>query len=313
MSVAHVPLVSIVLPTYNGECYLLQSIQSCLSQTHTNLELIIVDDCSSDSSPEIIHRQAILDPRIRVIRHENNRRLPTALNTGFAASRGEFLTWTSDDNLYEPDAIRLMVDHLSNRPSVGLVYCNYTIIGPMGEVIGMMNNPDPARLVAYNVIGACFLYRRKVYETIGGYDPSMFIVEDYDYWLRIYKHFPIEHIPLEPYKYPPYKYRQHPNSLTSKKYAEQFIKVAQLRCRDVVPPPQRKKELARGYRTAYGFLRGTSDQRAAWECARVCFALQPMRLSFFLSFSAQSLRLSRNLLSTALQRLSGAIVPMIQI
>src|SRR5262245_61923913 len=94
------PSVSIVLPTYNGSRFLAESIQSCLDQTYPDFELIIVDDCSTDVTPAIIAEFSARDSRVHTVRHEKNKKLPGALNTGMALSRGRFLTWTSDDNLY---------------------------------------------------------------------------------------------------------------------------------------------------------------------------------------------------------------------
>jgi len=84
--------VSIVLPVYNGGQYLRQSIESCLNQTHRNLELIVVDDCSKDNSSAIISEFAGKDSRIRSIRNLSNQRLPRSLNIEFAATSGELLT-----------------------------------------------------------------------------------------------------------------------------------------------------------------------------------------------------------------------------
>src|SRR3989338_10314783 len=101
------PKVSIVLPTYNGARYLRQSIDSCLSQTYKNIELIIVDDCSTDETPDIVH--SYNDPRIRYVRNKTNQRLPRSLNIGFALTTAEYLTWTSDDNEFLPQAIETML------------------------------------------------------------------------------------------------------------------------------------------------------------------------------------------------------------
>ena len=108
------PLVSIVLPTYNGYRFLEKSICSILNQSHSNWELIIVDDASTDESPEIIDKYVLADKRIRSIRHETNRKIPAALNTGFTQAEGVYLTWTSDDNCYKPDALVNMVDYLES-------------------------------------------------------------------------------------------------------------------------------------------------------------------------------------------------------
>src|SRR5438034_11794938 len=95
-------LITIVLPTHNGAKYLRESIESCLGQTYHNLELVVVDDASSDATPDVIAEYS--DPRLISVRHGQNRGLPEALNTGFAHSRGHYLTWTSDDNRYAPEA-----------------------------------------------------------------------------------------------------------------------------------------------------------------------------------------------------------------
>src|SRR5436190_21740360 len=94
------PKVSIVLPTYNRAKYLKLSIDSCLIQTFKDFELIIVDDCSKDETPQTI--KSYTDPRIRYHRNESNQRLPRSLNIGFSLAKGEYLTWTSDDNFFLP-------------------------------------------------------------------------------------------------------------------------------------------------------------------------------------------------------------------
>ena len=92
------PLISIVLPSYNGARYVCESIDSCLRQSYHNWELIIVDDASTDDTPSIIAEYVARDHRIRSIRNAVNRRLPGSLNIGFADASVQFLTWTSDDN-----------------------------------------------------------------------------------------------------------------------------------------------------------------------------------------------------------------------
>lgn len=186
------PQVSIVLPTYNGSRYLEESITSCLEQTFTDFELIIVDDFSKDATPEIIARFAAADSRIKPFRNDRNRRLPASLNRGFAESRGAYLTWTSDDNKYRPEAIAQMVQVLDEKPDVGLVYTPMTYIDEEGKLGGPAWGGGAPEMLAYrSPIGACFLYRREVYETIGGYAEDLFLVEDWEYWIRIAEKFPV--------------------------------------------------------------------------------------------------------------------------
>src|SRR5262245_43666619 len=109
------PLVSIVLPTYNGSRFIQKSIESCLHQTYRRIELIIVNDCSTDETPAIIEEYAKGDSRVRIIHNATNQKLPLSLNIGFAAAKGEYFTWTSDDNYYAPNAIEKMVDVLQQH------------------------------------------------------------------------------------------------------------------------------------------------------------------------------------------------------
>ena len=204
------PLVSIILPTYNGSRYLSEAIESCLAQTYRNWELILVDDCSDDLTPRIIADHMAEDPRIRGLRHETNKKLPGALNSGHAAAKGDYLMWTSDDNRFLPTAIERMANFLENEPRVGLVYADCVIIDQDGRYV--RDYPaEPASALAYmNALGPCFLYRRIVYEAVGTYDADLFLAEDYDYWLRTYRQFEVA--PLHEVLY---EYRWHGRSLTN--------------------------------------------------------------------------------------------------
>lgn len=199
--------VSIILPTYNGAKYLRQSIDSCLNQTCKNIELIIVDDGSTDKTPEII--KSYHDERIRYIRHKKNKGLAHALNTGFAMATGEYLTWTSDDNYYAEDAMESMVVSLRTNKKIDFVYANYYIINGDDKVLQSVRGVPSKNLKEWNCIGPCFLYRRKIYEIIGEYNAESFLVEDYEYWIRIFKRFRMQM--LDEYKY---WHRLHPQSLT---------------------------------------------------------------------------------------------------
>lgn len=213
------PLISIVLPTYNGQKYLRQSIESCLRQTYQNLELIAVDDCSTDQTPEIV--RSFDDARIRYVRNETNQRLPRSLNIGFAQARGEYLTWTSDDNFYKPDAVKKMFDFLQKQQA-DFVYAD--IISMVREDLSntqIKNLPDSDQLKNKNCVMACFLYTRRVYEKTGDYDPDMELIEDYDYWVRVSKNFQLRHL-AEPLYY----YRYHEHSLCGTRYRD--VRVAEL-------------------------------------------------------------------------------------
>lgn len=215
------PLVSIVLPVYNGEKYLRESLDSILAQTMQDWELIAVDDCSQDATPQILAEYAAHDSRIRIVRNKENQRLPRSLNIGFAEARGMFFTWTSDDNAYAPEALREMVSYLQRFPEYMMVNAAMELL--FEDVSGKQHlvdtdrfDADPWKMFVQNRIGACFLYRRSVPQEIGGYDPEMFLLEDYDYWLRILiRYGRIGHI-----KKVLYRYRIHEGSLSATKEKE---------------------------------------------------------------------------------------------
>lgn len=204
------PTISIVLPTFNGERFLDEAVESVCGQTFTDWELIIVDDCSNDQTPNIIEKYVLADERVKSIRHQVNRKLPAALNTGFAEASGEFLTWTSDDNLFRPRALETMLRVLKAHQDVGFVYAAMTIINDSGKTMKRRRAEPPNRLALKNPIGACFLYRREVYETIGGYSEKWFMAEDYDYWLRVSGKYL-----MMPIAEDLYLYRDHGRSLTN--------------------------------------------------------------------------------------------------
>ncbi|NBI10558.1 glycosyltransferase [Colidextribacter sp. OB.20] len=215
--------ITIVLPVYNGSRYLSASIESVIMQTYQNWELIVVDDCSSDGSLQIAEGYAQRDRRIRVILNEVNQRLPKSLNIGFGEGTGEYLTWTSDDNLYHEQAIETMAEYLDSHEQCGLVYCDMQYIDHMGKVISD-NRGNDHNLFLNDCVGACFMYRKSVADAIGGYDPDQFLVEDYDYWLRIGFQYPVERVPEIMYSY-----RFHDGNLTAGREREIMEKVAALK------------------------------------------------------------------------------------
>lgn len=180
--------VSIVLPVYNGEKTIRNAIYSVINQIYTNWELIVVNDCSNDDTEKIVSQIIVDDPRIILINNAINCKLPKSLNVGFSYATGDYFTWTSDDNMFLPNALEKMVAALENNHNCGFVYCDYTVVDNNYKKIGERKVGPEKLLIYWNVVGACFLYRRHIAELVGKYDETMFLAEDYDYWLRIYQH-----------------------------------------------------------------------------------------------------------------------------
>lgn len=193
--------ISIVLPVFNGQDIVGRAIESVLSQTYRDLELIIVNDCSQDDTLSVISEYAAKDARIRIINNEINKKLPASLNVGFAEASGEYWTWTSDDNTYHPDALEKMAAVLDNDEEIDLVYADFSVVDMEGNLIEEMAEGDPSEIRFRNNIGACFLYRRSLAEAVGIYDTSAFLAEDYDFFIRCYEKGRFYHIEEDLYDY----------------------------------------------------------------------------------------------------------------
>lgn len=221
-----IPKVSIVLPCYNGADMLDGAVESVINQTFQDWELIIVNDCSTDNTLEIANAFAAKDERIRVFSNEVNSKLPATLNRGFRAARGEYWTWTSDDNLLHPTMFEVMVDYLDKHSHTGMVVANELKIDASGNVIGEIVAPDDIRnmLPLNNFVGAAFMYRKDVAEKVGEYREDLFLVEDYEYWMRIGFVAQIDHI-----NQTLYSYRYHNRSLTATKQKEIAERLVRMR------------------------------------------------------------------------------------
>ena len=201
-------MVSIILPVFNGEKYLSQAIESCLNQTYDNIELIIVNDCSTDSSLTIASKYAASDSRIKIINNKENKKLPVSLNIGHNNSTGDLITWISDDNILKPNFIEILLKSIKTE-KVDIVYSDYDIIFYDGRLKRKHNAGPTEHLLYGNKIGPSFLYKRHVFNTLKGYREQLYLLEDYDFWLRASLKFNFFHINENLYQY-----RLHQNSLT---------------------------------------------------------------------------------------------------
>ena len=202
-------LISVILPVYNGETFLEEAINSILNQTYSNFELIIIDDCSKDSSLAIANKFADKDKRIAIISNTENKKLPATLNIGHHLAKGNFITWTSDDNILKPSFLECLINSLLENQA-DIVYSNYDIITENGS-LKRIHITGPTEHILYgNKIGASFLYKKEVFEELNGYNESLFLLEDYDFWLRASIKFNFHHLDANLYQY-----RLHSDSLTS--------------------------------------------------------------------------------------------------
>lgn len=218
-------LISVVLPVYNGSRFLEESINSIISQTYNNWELLIIDDCSTDDTPMISKRFAEKDERIFYYRNETNMKLPNTLNRGFSLSKGKLLTWTSDDNYYYPKAFEIMKKKLE-KEDTDFVFASFDRVDENNNIVGehISSKNDISKIVARNIVGACFLYTRRVYELVGDYNNDLIFVEDYDYWQRVFSNFNVSFIQEKLYAYRSHE-MQISNVMKKSQYYENLIKM----------------------------------------------------------------------------------------
>lgn len=182
--------ISIILPSYNGERFIAEAIESIIAQTYQNWELIIVNDCSTDNTSQIIEEYAQKDNRIHIIHNKQNCKLPKSLNIGFAQAKGEYLTWTSDDNYYKKNALETLINFLEQNQDIDLVSMDMDMISEQGDFISIHSQNfcyernAPSLLLQCN-IGAAFMYRKSIANQVGEYNTELFCAEDYDYWCKI--------------------------------------------------------------------------------------------------------------------------------
>ncbi|PMG29783.1 glucosyl transferase [Shewanella sp. 10N.286.52.C2] len=151
------PRISVVMPVYNVEQFVKSAIESVLKQTYDNFELLIVDDRGDDNSMQIC-KQFIGDPRVHIIRHQTNKGLAAARNTGIRHSLGEFVAFIDSDDLWHPEKLQRHVVHLDKNPNVGLSFSRSSFIDYQGKFIDFYQMPklfdiDAAHLLCRNPVG----------------------------------------------------------------------------------------------------------------------------------------------------------------
>lgn len=134
------PAVSVIIPTYGGAEHLGQAIQSVLDQTFTDFELLVVNDASPDDTDAVLNR--FQDPRIRYLKHENNRGVANARKTGVLASAGAIIAHLDQDDLYHPDKLRIHVDYLKQHPEIGFTYNSRFELYPSSGAIREILRPS---------------------------------------------------------------------------------------------------------------------------------------------------------------------------
>lgn len=188
------PKISVLMTVYNSEKFLAEAISSVLQQTFSDFELVILDDCSKDSSWSIIERFAQQDARIRPIKNEQNLGGCENLNKGLRLLRGEYMARHDNDDWSYPDRLQKQFDFLEEHPEVGIIGGSIEIIDVSGKKIGkriynLSDNDVRKKIFRYSPFAhPLVMMRKSILDQVGCYyDASFAPADDYELWFRIGK------------------------------------------------------------------------------------------------------------------------------
>lgn len=199
LSVITMPKISVIIPTYNRAEFIGRAIGSVLCQSFEDLELIVVDDASTDQTQQIVEQ--IKDKRIKIIRHENNKGAPASRNTGIKSSRGEYIGFLDDDDEWLPDKLvkQLKLFETSGNEA-GLIYSGFFFVS--GRNNRILSNVTPYKkgnlysdLLRRNILGSATpLIRRYCFDKAGLFDETLPSCQDWDMWIRISKYYKFDFV-----------------------------------------------------------------------------------------------------------------------
>lgn len=193
------PTISVIIPAYNAEQTILETIKSVQKQTFADFELIVINDGSTDKTMELLN--TVQDPRLKVFSYSNGG-LPVARNRGIIQATGEFITFIDADDLWTPDKLELQLAALQKNPQAGLVYSWTLVMDEKGEdfypgkSVSFEGNVH-AQLLLSNFIasGSNVMLRREAIASVGEFDATLRSCEDWDYWLRVAPHWSFVVVP----------------------------------------------------------------------------------------------------------------------
>ena len=195
------PKVTVLMPVFNRERFVDEAIRSVIEQDFEDFELLLVDDGSTDRTPEILENWKKRDPRVVVVTSATNEGLPAALNLGLAHARGEYVARLDSDDLMMPRRLAAQAAILDARPEVRLVTVPYDIVDVAGNYLGTRKSDEPPEVKAFllhffNAAGNGQMFRLAEVLEEGGYRREYYSSEDYELWVRLLRRGRVETLPF---------------------------------------------------------------------------------------------------------------------
>jgi glycosyltransferase involved in cell wall biosynthesis len=232
------PLVSVIVPSYNHAHYISHTLSSVINQTYKDLEIIVIDDGSSDNSYQIISQQT--DCRIKLVRQENQG-AHAAINLGISMAEGEYISILNSDDLYAPKRIEILIDAAKKSIEPALFTSYIDVIDSNGVTLGtkkafnnmlpyviespektFLSTSDPLKnILMFNYVSTTsnFFFHRDIYESVGNF-LNLRYVHDWDYLLRVVQNYPISIV-----EEPLLKYRIHASNTIRENQSRMILEI----------------------------------------------------------------------------------------
>lgn len=188
------PLVSIIIPTHNRQGYLKRAIKSVLCQTYQNIEIVVIDDGSTDETPKIVSELAKKEPRITALKNEINLGFVKTLNRGINRARGKYIARLDDDDFWvDPKKLEKQVGFLERHPDYVLVGGGVIKIDKEGKELVRYLLPEKDEVIRRSILidnlfaHSAVLFKKDAWERAGGYDGEFGFFADRDLWLKLGK------------------------------------------------------------------------------------------------------------------------------
>lgn len=207
------PKITVIVTAHNYAGYLEKCLDSAINQTYDDYEIVVVDDGSTDETPEMLRNYSYEYPELFTIIRLSGEGLPTASNAGIEAAEGEYIIRLDADDYFDENILTVLASYLDSNPDIELVYPDYYTVDDDEEILNHVRLPkigQEVKLLNRSPLAAGAMYRKSAWEQLGGYNEDLSYQEDYDFWIRFINKFDVQNINL-----PLLYYRQHGDSMST--------------------------------------------------------------------------------------------------